>query len=125
MTRNSGKSTTIVLVLLALVALVFVLAARGGRDRPTTVSTTHAVRQNLSSWIPTNGKVEPVEPHIIQSQLTTFIETVPAKEGQTVVRGQILMTLDAKDLTSELAHMKEQLVAAEDERKTAVGGGSP
>ena len=125
MTRNSGKSTTIVLVLLALVALVFVLAARGGRDRPTTVSTTHAVRQNLSSWIPTNGKVEPVEPHIIQSQLTTFIETVPAKEGQTVVRGQILMTLDAKDLASELAHMKEQLVAAEDDRKTAVGGGSP
>jgi len=125
MKRNSGKSTTIVLILLGLVALVFLLAARGGRDRPTTVSTTHAVRQNLSSWIPTNGKVEPVELHIIQSQLTTFIETVPVKEGQTVGRGQILMTLDAKDLASDLAHMREQLVAAEDERKTAVGGGSP
>ena len=125
MKRNSGKSTTIVLILLGLVALVFLLAARGGRDRPTTVSTTHAVRQNLSSWIPTNGKVEPVELHIIQSQLTTFIETVPVKEGQTVGRGQILMTLDAKDLASDVAHMREQLVAAEDERKTAVGGGSP
>src|SRR5207302_2682332 len=65
------------------------------------------------------------ELHIIQSQLTTFIETVPVKEGQTVGRGQILMTLDAKDLASDLAHMREQLVAAEDERKTAVGGGSP
>jgi HlyD family secretion protein len=125
MPRNSSRSTTIVLILMGLVALVFVLAARGGRDRPTAVPTTHAVRQNLSSWIPTNGKVEPVEPHVIQSQLTTFIETVPVKEGQTVVRGQVLMTLDAKDLTSELAHMREQLVAAEDERKTAVGGGSP
>ena len=125
MARSSGKSTTFVLILLGLVALVFLLAARGGRDRPTTVSTTHAVRQNLSSWIPTNGKVEPVELHIIQSQLTTFIETVPVKEGQTVGRGQILMTLDAKDLASDLAHMREQLVAAEDERKTAVGGGSP
>ena len=125
MARNSGKSTTIVLILLGLVALVFVLAARSGRDRATVVSTTHAVRQNLSSWIPTNGKVEPVEPHIIQSQLTTFIETVPVREGQTVVRGQILATLDAKDLTSELAHMREQLVAAEDERKTALSGGSP
>ena len=125
MARNSGKSTTIVLILLGLVALVFVLAARSGRDRATVVSTTHAVRQNLSSWIPTNGKVEPVEPHIIQSQLTTFIETVPVKEGQTVGRGQLLMTLDAKDLASELAHMREQLVAAEDERKTALSGGSP
>ncbi len=112
-------------MLLGLVVLVFVLAARSGRDRATTVSATHPVRENISSWIPTNGKVEPIEPHIIQSQLTTFIETVPAKEGQTVVRGQILMTLDAKDLTSELAHMREQLVAAEDERKTAMSGGSP
>ena len=60
MARNSGKSTTIVLILLGLVALVFVLAARSGRDRATVVSTTHAVRQNLSSWIPTNGKVEPI-----------------------------------------------------------------
>ena len=125
MKRNSGKSTTIVLILLGLVALVFLLAARGGRDRPTTVSTTHAVRQNLSSWIPTNGKVEPVELHIIQSQLTTFIETVHVKEGQTVGRGQLLMTLDAKDLRSELAHVREQLVAAEDEQKIALGGRSP
>jgi HlyD family secretion protein len=125
MARSSGRSTTIVLILAGLVTVVFILAARGGRDRPTTVSTTHPVRQNLSSWIPTNGKVEPIEPHIIQSQLTTFIETVPVKEGQTVGRGQILMTLDAKDLASDLAHMKEQLVAAEDERKTALSGGSP
>src|SRR2546425_6322898 len=122
---NSGKSTTLFLILLSLGVLVFVLAARGGRDRPVTVSTTHAVRQNLSSWITTNGKVEPVEPHPIQSQLTTFIETVVVKEGQTVSRGQVLMTLDAKDLRSDLAHAREQLIAAEDERKIAAGGGSP
>lgn len=42
-----------------------------------------------------------------------------------VGRGQLLMSLDAKDLRSELAHMKEQLVAAEDEQKTALGGGAP
>jgi HlyD family secretion protein len=125
MARNSGKSTTIVLVLLGLVVLVFVLAARGGRDRPTTVSTAHATRQNVSSWITTNGKVEPIEPHVIQSQLSTFIETVAAKEGQTVGRGQTLVTLDAKDLTSDIAHMKEQLLTAEDERKIAAGGGAP
>ena len=125
MRADPGKTTTLVLILLSLGVLVFVLAARGGRDRPVTVSTTHAVRQNLSSWITTNGKVEPVEPHPIQSQLTTFIETVAVKEGQKVSRGQVLMRLDAKDLRSELAHTKEQLVAAEDERKIAAGGGSP
>src|SRR5437588_1236394 len=125
MRANSGKATTLLLILLSLGVLVFLLAARGGRDRPVTVSTTHAARQNLSSWIMTNGKVEPVEPHPIQSQLTTFIETVAVKEGQTVSRGQVLMRLDAKDLRTELAHTREQLVAAEDEHRIAAGGGSP
>src|SRR5882762_9607809 len=125
MEANSGKATTLVLILLSFGVLLFVLAARGGRDRPVTVSTTHAARQNLGSWIMTNGKVEPVEPHPIQSQLTTFIETVAVKEGQMVSRGQVLMTLDARDLRSEIAHTREQLVAAEDERRIAAGGGSP
>src|SRR2546421_11327232 len=125
MGRNSGKSTTIVLILLGLGVLVFVLAARGGRDKPVTVSFTHASHRNLSSWIATNGNIEPIDPHIIQAQITTFVETIAVKEGQTLVRSQILMTLDAKDLRSELAHMREQLVAAEDEQKIAVGGGSP
>src|SRR5438132_1354802 len=125
MARNSGKSTTIVLILLILGALVFVLAARSGRDKAFAVSTTHAARQNLSSWIATNGKVEPIDPHIVQAQLTTFIETIGVKEGQRVGRGQVLMTLDGKDLRSELAHVREQLLGAEDEQRIALGGGSP
>ena len=125
MRGNSGNAGTLALILLALGILVFVLAARGGRDRPVTVSTTRAMRHNLSSWIATNGKVEPIDPHIIQSQLTTFIETVAVKEGQTVSHGQVLVTLDGKDLRTDLAHMKEQLVAAEDERKIADAGGAP
>src|SRR5262249_48011796 len=125
MSGNSRKSTTLVLILLGLGVLVFLLAAREGRDRPVSIATTHAVRQNLISGITTNGKVEPVEPRIIQAQLTTFIEGVAVREGQRVNGGQLLMTLDAKDLKTELAHMREQLVAAENERKIAVTGGSP
>src|SRR5436309_1573406 len=124
MSGNSGKSTTLALILLSVGVLVFVLAAREARDRPTAISVTRATHQNLSSWITTNGKVEPLEPHTIQSQLTTFIETVALKEGQSVNRGQVLMTLNAKDLKTELAHMREQLVAAENERKIAPAGGT-
>jgi HlyD family secretion protein len=125
MARNSGKSTTIVLILLGLGVLIFVLAARGGRDRPLAVSIIHASRQNLSSWITTNGKVEPIDPHIIQAQITTFVETIAVREGQTVGQGKLLMTLDTKDLRSELAHVREQLITAEDEQKIALAGGSP
>ena len=94
MSGNSGKSTTLALILLSVGVLVFVLAAREARDRPTAISVTRATHQNLSSWITTNGKVEPLEPHTIQSQLTTFIETVALKEGQSVNRGQVLMTVN-------------------------------
>src|SRR6267142_10632 len=125
MVSDAGKTALFVLIALGLVGLVSGLAVRGGRDQPVTVTTTHAVRQNLSSWITSNGKVEPIEPRIIQAPLTTFIETIAVREGQTANRGQILMTLDAKDVRSDLAHMREEIAAAEDERRTALGGGSP
>src|SRR5262249_54405310 len=60
------------LVSLGIVAITSLSCARIG-GRPIGVSTTRAVRQNLASWIPSNGKVEPVEPHVLQSQLTTFV----------------------------------------------------
>src|SRR5438552_4653478 len=111
-----------VLLLLAWTALIVVSCGRSGR---VSISTTRPVRQNLTSWISSNGKVEPVEPFVIQSQLTTFVKRVLIKQGDTVRRGQILMTLDAQDLESDLARVKGELVAAEDERRTAAGGGSP
>jgi HlyD family secretion protein len=112
------------LLLFGLTAASVLACTRGG-PRPPAVSTTHALRQDLTSWISSNGKVEPVEPRIIQAQLTTFIESVAIKQGDIVRRDQVLMTLDAKDLESELARARGDLFAAEDERKLAAAGGSP
>src|SRR5438552_13868134 len=49
------------LALAVLAIVVFALAALPRGPRPTQVSTTRAIRQNLSSFITSNGKVEPVE----------------------------------------------------------------
>lgn len=88
------------------------------------VSTTHAVRQNLTSWISSNGKIEPITPRVVQSPLAAFIESVPVKQGQVVRSGQVLFMLNAKDLEGELARIRGDLFAAEDEYKVAAGGGS-
>ncbi len=125
MYTNSLKIFRLLLVLAAVAVLVFAIAAGPGRGRPMKVSGTRPVRQSLSWSITSNGKVEPVEPHVIQAQITTFIEKVSVKEGQTVSRGKTLLTLDATESRSELAHMKELLVAAEDERRVALSGGAP
>src|SRR5215813_8264074 len=111
------------MVSLGVLTIAIAACSPGGGSIP--VSTTHPVRQDLTSWISSNGKVEPIEPHVIQSQLTTFILKVSVGPGQAVKRGQILMTLDSKDLESELARLKGELITAEDEAKIAAAGGSP
>ena len=124
MPLTSSRIAQALLVLGALAVLVFALSARSG-GHTVQVSTARAVRQNISSFITTNGKVEPIDPRIIQAQLTTFVDSVLVKEGQPVSRGQLLLTLDATEARSELARMREQLVAAQYERRMATSGGSP
>ena len=125
MATKVSKSIWIVLLAGAAAVLMFVAAAGPGRDRPVRISTTHAVRQELSSWTEGNGKVEPIEPHVIQAQLSTRIAAVYVKEGQTVKAGEALLMLDATEARGELAKMRDQLIGAQEDHKIAVQGGAP
>lgn len=124
MARGLGRTIWAFLIVAVAAALIFIAATRPGRDRPITVSITHAVRQDLSSWTTGNGKIEPMDPRIIQSRLATRIEHLDVTEGQTVKAGATLLTLDSTDSRSELAHTREQLLAAQEDRKTALQGGA-
>jgi HlyD family secretion protein len=124
MSRKSARVFQGVLGIGVSAVVIFFIAARRGDDHPIRISTVKVARQDLSSSVSTNGKVEAVEPRIIQSQLTTFVESVLVKDGQKVSRGQLLLTLDTTELRSELAHLREQLLAAQEEQKTAAGGGA-
>jgi HlyD family secretion protein len=119
------KTAWLFLLLAGVAVLVFVAASGAGRDRPVAIAITHAARQDLSSWTTANGKIEPLEPHVIQSQLTTLIEKVLVKEGQTVHLGESLFVLDAVDTRAELSHEREQLFTAQEERRLAQQGGAP
>lgn len=124
MAAKGSKTIWLFLLVVAIAAVVFMAAARPGKDRPITVNVTHAVRQDLSSWTKGNGKIEPIDPHVIQSELATRIVRVNVHEGQLAKAGEVLFVLDAVDLQSELAHMREQLVAAQQDRKVGLQGGS-
>src|SRR5436190_12092237 len=125
MPSASSKRIPVLLLALGTIAVIVALGAHSGRDRGIEVSTTRPVKQDLSSWISSNGKVEPIEPHILQAQLTAFIEKVSIKEGQTVSAGQTLATLDTRDLRTDLTHAREQLSAKESEQQLSHSGGSP
>jgi len=120
----SPKKTAAFIALLVIAGIAtYVMTQRS--QVVIAVTTTRPVRRDLSSWISSNGEVEPIERQVIQAKLTTFVQSISVKEGQSVTAGQLLMTLDAKDLETELARLKEQLVASEEETALAASGGDP
>jgi HlyD family secretion protein len=112
------------ILLLALAAIVaFVLIRVSGRQPVAKISATTPARQNIMSSISSNGKVEPISPYIVRSQSDTFVEKVYVSEGQYVKKGQLLMTLDVKDAAAQLAQAKSRLLHAQDDLRSAQGGG--
>jgi HlyD family secretion protein len=73
------------------------------------------VRKDLSSWISTNGKVEPIDPQLAVARMDTFVRSVFVTEGAEVVQGQRLIALDDTDLRAQLARAREEYVAAREQ----------
>ena len=112
------------LLFLALAGIVaFALVRLSGRQPVAKISATTPVRQNIVSSISSNGKVEPISPYTISAELDTFVEKVQASEGQNVKKGQLLLRLDVRDATSQLAAAKARLLRAQDELRSAQAGG--
>src|SRR3989304_2166825 len=90
----------------AAVLLTVVLVALSRRQPAPRVAVVRAVREYLVASIVSNGKVEPITPYTIRSQLVTFVEKVAAVEGQAVKRSQLLLTLDASQAPAHLARAR-------------------
>jgi len=105
---------------LALTAILVFISGRGGTAR---VAVTGVVRENLSSVVSTNGKVEPVMPISFRASFPTFVRKVYAVEGQQVKRGQSLYDLDEAGLAAELAQSRADLGTEEEALRVAKSGG--
>jgi HlyD family secretion protein len=110
----------IVGVALVLTAVLVFISGRGGTAR---VGVIDIVRENLSSVVSTNGKVEPVTPVSLRAGYPTFVERVYAVEGQHVKRGQLLFTLDDKSARAELAEARADQAAQQEALRAAKAGG--
>jgi HlyD family secretion protein len=106
----------------SLVAVVL-LVQYSGRKPTTRVALVEVRREDLSASVTSNGKVEPVTPHVLRAQFSTFVTKVIARAGQHVKSGELLATLDDKDLRAALSRAKEQLVRAQDDLRAARAGG--
>ena len=121
MTSALGRRLWIIvgaaLVLTAL--LVFI----GGRGSTARVAVADVVRENLSSVVSTNGKVEPVAPVSFRARYPTFVQHVYVVEGQQVKRGQTLFVLDDTEVQADLAQARADLAAQQEALNVAKAGG--
>jgi HlyD family secretion protein len=111
---------------LALAAAVVVALVAGTRLTRPPVPSVAAARVHfgaLESWISTNGIIEPVEPHVIASRVSAFVTAIAVAEGQSVARGDLLLTLDVEAQRAEVARAREVLARAENDARVYEAGG--
>jgi HlyD family secretion protein len=113
----------ILLFLMLAGVVAFGLVAVSGRQPAAKISAVSPVRQNIVSSLVSNGKVEPITPFVMRSQLDTFVEKIHVTEGQAVKKGQALLELNVMDAQARLAEAKGKLLRARDDLRAARAGG--
>jgi HlyD family secretion protein len=106
-----------------LLVLIALLVFLGGRGSTARVAVADVVRENVSSVVSTNGKVEPVMPQSFRASYPTFVERVHAVEGQQVKRGQLLFVLDDTQVQADLAQARADLADQAEALRVAKAGG--
>jgi HlyD family secretion protein len=107
----------------ALLALTAVLVFLSGRGSTASVAVADVLRENLSSVVSSNGKVEPVTPRSFRAGFAAFVAHVYAVEGQQVKRGQLIFALDDQEPRAELQQARADLAEQEDALRSAKAGG--
>ncbi|MFY9802418.1 MAG: efflux RND transporter periplasmic adaptor subunit [Candidatus Acidiferrales bacterium] len=121
---ENRKQRWIVLILVAVLAVV-VVAVLALREPAATVQVVSVTREDLSSTITSNGKVEPISPTVARAQFPAFVAEVKAAEGQAVHRGQLILRLDDSDIRAQLSQARADLLTAETDLRNAREGGPP
>jgi HlyD family secretion protein len=123
MPANNKPKWVIASLAVALgVVLLIVLAERGPAPQVQIVSVT---REDLTASITGNGRVEPISPTVARAQFPTFVADVKTGEGQSIHKGQLILTLDAADVRAQLSQARADLLAAQMELRNAHSGGPP
>lgn len=121
MDRRLRNRILIFLVLAGVFA--YFLVWLSGRRPAAKIAAVMPTRENLTSSISSNGKVEPISPYVMRAKLDTFVKKIYVTEGQKVKKGQLLMELNVKQAAAQLAETRSRLLKAQDDLKAARAGG--
>ena len=108
-------------LLIPVIVLLGWLFARG--PGPAEVPFTRVVRETIVSTLNTNGKVEPIEWAAAHAEVGGPIQQIHVQRGQTVRKGQVLVTISLPDVQSDLSAAEARINAARAEIETLNLGG--
>lgn len=76
-------------------------------EKAIKISVETVKRSAFTDYIQSSGMVEAVKFASISPEMSGKIESIPVKVGQSVRKGQLLMTLDSKVMQSSLAELEK------------------
>jgi HlyD family secretion protein len=111
-------------LLLAFAILLVVFLLYLNSRRPSArVAVVQASHQTFRSSISSNGKVEPITPYSLRAKFDGFVDRVIAAEGKNVKKGDLLVTLNDRDIRAQLDQARAQLASQQDDLRAARAGG--
>jgi HlyD family secretion protein len=111
----------ILLILVPVVVLIGWLMARG--TPPPEVAWTQAKRERIVSTLTTNGRVDPWEWSAVSSEASGPVLQVHVQRGESVKKGQVLITVGSAQAREELSSAQSRVNAAQAELETLAAGG--
>lgn len=105
--------------LVGLAVIVLVVANMMGLNRAAEVKTAEVKMGKIVEQIFTNGKLEPGQKTSVYAPASGVVETVKVKQGDTVKKGQVLLTLGMEQVKDQLEKERINLQLTEAERLAA------
>ena len=93
------------------------------KSQPPEVSFAHVVREAITSTVPTNGKVEPVEWAVARADRSGAVRDIHIQRGQQVRKDDPLLELDTSEAQAEHAAAQAKISQIRAELETFSRGG--
>ncbi len=122
-TGGARRTWITILVILATI-LVGIGAYSEFRPHRIRISVVRPVRQEVSTSITTNGKIEPIHGFEAHAPLSGTVKKVLIKEGDHVKAGQLLVVLDDTRVRGDVANALSRLKAAQVRYDNLTAGGN-
>ena len=110
-------------LLLVIPAILLLWWAVERKDSIPDVHFARATRQTISSIIPTNGKVEPVQFAAARAEIPGVVQSIGVDKGQEVKAGQTLVVLDNATQRAAVNASEAQLQQAQANQSIVEQGG--